>query len=164
MPRHYLDHASTSPLRPAARDAMVEWLDASAAGAVADPGRIHVEGMTARGALEQAREHVAALLGARPREVVFTATGTEAVNTAVWGATTRAEARGAAPGHVVTTARVVAPQTAVLTASVPVAVNTTSRGRAPTRAATDSRASSMATRVTRPSLWTRPGSAGWPRR
>ena len=86
MPRHYLDHASTSPLRPAARDAMVEWLDAAAAGAVSDPGRIHVEGMTARGALEQAREQVAALLGARPREVVFTSGATESIASATWGA------------------------------------------------------------------------------
>jgi cysteine desulfurase len=53
-----------------------------------------------RVALEHAREQVAALLGTRPREVVFTASGTEAINTAVWGAVARAEA----PGHIVTTA------------------------------------------------------------
>ena len=53
---------------------------------VGDPGRLHDEGRTTRVAVETAREQVAALLGARPREVVFTATGTEAVNTAVYGA------------------------------------------------------------------------------
>ncbi len=49
MARHYLDHASTSPLRPEARDAMVAWLEASTRSEVADPSRIHVEGMTSRG-------------------------------------------------------------------------------------------------------------------
>jgi cysteine desulfurase len=63
-----------------------------------DPGRLHAEGLTARVAIEEAREQVAARFGARPREVVFTASGTEAVNAAVWGALTRK------PGHVVTTA------------------------------------------------------------
>src|SRR5262245_409194 len=66
----------------------------------ADPGRLHAEGRVTRVALEDAREHVAALLGARPREVVFTAGGTEAVNTAVWGGVARADT----PAHVVTTA------------------------------------------------------------
>ena len=66
----------------------------------ADPGRLHSEGRVTRVALEDARERVAALLGARPREVVFTASGTEAINTAVWGAVGRAEA----PAHLVTTA------------------------------------------------------------
>jgi len=69
----------------------------------ADPGRLHAEGRVTRVALEQAREQVAALVGARPREVVFTSSGTEAVNTAVWGAVARAqEANGRA--HIVTTA------------------------------------------------------------
>jgi len=66
----------------------------------ADPGRLHAEGRVTRVALEDAREQAAALLGARPREVVFTASGTEAVNTAVWGAVARAEE----PRHIVTTA------------------------------------------------------------
>jgi cysteine desulfurase len=57
----------------------------------ADPGRLHSEGRATRVALEEAREQVAELLGARPREVVFTASGTEAINTAVWGAVARAE-------------------------------------------------------------------------
>ena len=66
----------------------------------ADPGRLHAEGRVTRVALEDAREQVAALVGARPREVVFTASGTEAVNTAVWGAVARADG----PAHVVTSA------------------------------------------------------------
>jgi len=87
--RHYLDHASTSPLRPEARDAMVAWLDASSRGEVADPSRIHVEGMTSRAMLEQAREQVAALVGARSREVVLTSGATESIAAATWGSVER---------------------------------------------------------------------------
>lgn len=62
---------------------MVGWLDA---GAAADPGRVHTEGRMARQHLESARAAVAELLGTRPRQVVFTSGGTEAVNAAAWGA------------------------------------------------------------------------------
>jgi cysteine desulfurase len=57
--------------------------------AVGDPGRIHEEGMTARVAVETAREQVASLLGARPRSVVFTSSATEAIAAACWGAAER---------------------------------------------------------------------------
>ena len=52
---------------------------------VGDPGRIHEEGLTVRVAVEQAREQVAATFGARPREVVFTGSATEAVATVARG-------------------------------------------------------------------------------
>jgi cysteine desulfurase len=78
--RAYLDHASTSPLRPAARAAMLDWLTA------ADPGRVHSEGRMARAALEEAREKVATLLGTRPRQVIFTSGATESINAATFGA------------------------------------------------------------------------------
>jgi cysteine desulfurase len=95
--RAYLDHASTSPLRPAALEAMLPYLrDPDLA---ADPGRVHSEGRTARVAVEDAREQIATLLGARPREVVLTSGGTEAVVTAIQGAVARGPGR-----HVVTTA------------------------------------------------------------
>ena len=93
--RAYLDHASTSPLRAAALAAMRPFLES----AFGDPGRLHAEGRVTRVALETAREQVAEFFGARAREVVFTSSGTEAVNTAVVGAL----ARGGG-GHVVTTA------------------------------------------------------------
>jgi cysteine desulfurase len=93
--RAYLDHASSSPLRPVALEAMLPYLRDHHG----DPGRLHAEGHATRVAIEVAREQVAARFGARPREVVFTATGTEAVNTAVWSALVRAGG-----GHVVTTA------------------------------------------------------------
>jgi len=95
LARAYLDHASSSPLRPAAFDAMLPFLRDHHG----DPGRLHAEGRQTRFALETAREAVAEFFGARPREVVFTASGTEAVNAAVWGALARSPGRG----HVVTT-------------------------------------------------------------
>jgi len=64
--RHYLDHASTSPTRPDALEAMLPWF-----GAAADPGRVHTEGHVARVAVEVAREQVASLLGVRSLDVVF---------------------------------------------------------------------------------------------
>ena len=82
MARHYLDHASTTPLRPEARSAMAAWEET---GITADPGRVHTEGRMVRAALEEAREQVAGLFGVRGRQVVFTSGGTESVNAAVWG-------------------------------------------------------------------------------
>ncbi len=57
----------------------------------ADPGRVHSEGHAARVAVEVAREQVAQLLGARPREVVFTSGATESVITATWMAAERGD-------------------------------------------------------------------------
>lgn len=85
MRRRYLDHASTSPLRPEARDAMAAVFD----GEFGDPSRIHEEGMAARQIVEVAREQVAGLVGARSRSVVFTSGATEAIAGAVWGASRR---------------------------------------------------------------------------
>ena len=85
MARHYLDHASTSPLRAVAFDAMVPWLR----DPPGDPSRIHAEGLRARVAVEEAREQVATLFGARSREVVFTSGATEAIAAACFGAASR---------------------------------------------------------------------------
>jgi len=63
---------------------MSAWLAEAPAG---DPGRIHTEGRIARAALEDSRDQVAAALGVRPRQVILTSGGTEAINAAVWGAT-----------------------------------------------------------------------------
>ncbi|MDR1387318.1 MAG: cysteine desulfurase [Propionibacteriaceae bacterium] len=76
----YLDHAATTPLRPAARAA---WL--TAADQVGNPSSLHQPGRAARRLVEEAREQVALALGAEPAEVVFTAGGTEADNLAVIG-------------------------------------------------------------------------------
>jgi cysteine desulfurase len=83
-PRVYLDHASTTALRPEARAALVAWLHQTG-----DPGRMHAEGLAARYAVEQARTQVAGLLGARNREVCFTSGATEAIAAACWGGAAR---------------------------------------------------------------------------
>ncbi len=57
--------------------------------AAGDPSRIHAEGLAARVAVEEARERVGGLLGARSREVVLTSGATEAIAAAVWGAAER---------------------------------------------------------------------------
>ncbi|MGO4535547.1 cysteine desulfurase family protein [Leifsonia sp. 2MCAF36] len=76
----YLDHAATTPMRPEAIAAYTE-----AMGVVGNPSSIHSQGQQARRMLEEARETVAATLGAEPIEVVFTSGGTEAINLAVKG-------------------------------------------------------------------------------
>jgi cysteine desulfurase len=83
LARHYLDHASTSPLRPEAAAAMGAWDEL---GVTADPGRVHTEGRMVRAALEDARTQVADLFSVRARQVIFTSGGTESINAAVYGA------------------------------------------------------------------------------
>jgi cysteine desulfurase len=71
--RVYLDWNATAPLRPDARAAVIAALDQ-----VGNPSSVHHEGRAARRLVEQARERVAALVAAEPRNVVFTSGGTEA--------------------------------------------------------------------------------------
>ena len=82
--RHYLDHASTSPIRPEALAAMNQWWTAGHG----DPSRMHAEALTARYEIEQARQQVADCFGARSREVVFTSGATESIAAAVRGGVT----------------------------------------------------------------------------
>ncbi|MGZ4474019.1 MAG: cysteine desulfurase family protein [Nocardioidaceae bacterium] len=77
----YLDAASTEPLHPAARETLVACLDQG----FADPLRLHRPGRNARVLLDNAREVVGALLGARPDEVSFTGSGTAAVHLGLLG-------------------------------------------------------------------------------
>ena len=65
---------------------MVEWMQSPLAS---DPARVHTEGHAARIAVEDARDAIAELLGARNREVVFTSGATEAIAAATWGAAPR---------------------------------------------------------------------------
>lgn len=94
MNRIYLDHASTSVLRPEAHRAMTDHLDAMAAGRLGDPARVHAEGMDSRAILEDARTRVASWLRVRPRQVVFTSGATESIATAHHGARARASSAG----------------------------------------------------------------------
>src|SRR4249919_3127894 len=76
----YLDHAATTPMVPEAIEAM-----ASCLGRTGNPSSLHASGRAARRLVEEARETLAAALGARPSEVLFTGGGTESDNLAVKG-------------------------------------------------------------------------------
>lgn len=93
----YLDHAATTPLRSEVREAMLPWLAGERFG---NPSSVHARGRDARGALEEARQRIAAALGAERREIVFTAGGTEADGLAVLGSWRRALRDHGAPGGV----------------------------------------------------------------
>jgi cysteine desulfurase len=76
----YLDHAATTPMRPEAIAAMAEQF-----GDVGNASSLHAAGRRARRVVEESRERIASLIGARPGDVVFTAGGTESDNLAVKG-------------------------------------------------------------------------------
>src|SRR5689334_13063778 len=76
----YLDHAATTPMLPEAIEAFL-----ATARDVGNASSLHAPGRAARRRVEESRERVAAALGARPSEVVFTSGGTESDNLAVKG-------------------------------------------------------------------------------
>jgi cysteine desulfurase len=77
----YLDNAATTPVDPRVVEAMLPYLGARRG----NPSSLHAPGAAAREAVEEAREPVAALIGASPGEIYFTGGGTEADNLAVLG-------------------------------------------------------------------------------
>ncbi|HTQ61237.1 MAG TPA: cysteine desulfurase family protein [Candidatus Solibacter sp.] len=81
MNRVYLDYNATTPVDPQVLDAMLPYFSADFANA----SSIHSPGQRARAAVETAREQVAALIGAKPQEIVFTSGGTESDNHAIFG-------------------------------------------------------------------------------
>ena len=91
----YLDHAATTPLRPEVLSAMLPYLTEH----YGNPSSLHGAGRRARQGLDEARESVATILGAKPREIVFTGGGSESDNLAIKGAAWAASARGR---HIVT--------------------------------------------------------------
>jgi cysteine desulfurase len=95
--RSYLDHNATTPVREEVVEAMVQVLRSG----FGNPSSAHAEGCEARAVLERAREHIAALLGADPGEILLTGGATESNNTALLGVL---RARPEAGRHVVTTA------------------------------------------------------------
>jgi len=94
---HYLDHAATTPVLPEVRDAMFAIFDED----FGNPSSVHAFGRKARTAVEDARDRVAAAIGASPAEVVFTGGGTEADNLALKGVVEKLRGNG---DHVVVTA------------------------------------------------------------
>ena len=83
--RIYLDYNATAPIKPAVVDAVAE-----AMMLAGNPSSVHGFGRDVRKRIEDAREQIAALVGCAPAELVFTAGGTEANNTALRGAGRRA--------------------------------------------------------------------------
>ncbi|MBV9277687.1 MAG: aminotransferase class V-fold PLP-dependent enzyme, partial [Candidatus Eremiobacteraeota bacterium] len=94
--RIYADHAATTPLRPEVLEAMLPYLSDSF-----NASSVHEEGRRARRVLDDSRAAIARLLGAQPREIVFTSGGSEADNLAIFGMAQALAARGR---HIVTSA------------------------------------------------------------
>ena len=80
QPAIYLDHAAASPLLPAARAALIDALDLAG-----NPSSVHGHGRKLRDVVETARDQVAVLAGAERKQVVFTASATEAITQAITG-------------------------------------------------------------------------------
>lgn len=91
----YLDHSATTPVDPRVFEAMKPYL----VEAYGNPSSIYRAGQDVRRAVEDSRERVADLLGAKPKEIVFTSGGTESDNTAIKGVALN---RGS--GHIITSA------------------------------------------------------------
>src|SRR6266436_5381802 len=106
MSRVYLDYNATTPVEPEVLDAMLPFFS----GEFGNAASIHTPGQRARAAVETAREQVAALIGARPPEIVFTSGGTESDNHAIFGVVGQAFLPGSCSRnadsfpHIITTA------------------------------------------------------------
>ncbi len=101
--RVYLDNSATTPIDPAVVEAMLPYLMAKFGNA----SSIHFYGQEAKAALDKARHQVAALINARPNEIVFTSGGTEANNLAIRGLIEARQTRDgdiAATPHIITSA------------------------------------------------------------
>lgn len=95
LQRVYLDHSATTPVDPRVVNAMMPYLTERFGNA----SSVHFFGQEARGAVDRARREVAALIGARPNEIVFVSGGTEANNLAIRGL---CEATRSAGRHIIT--------------------------------------------------------------
>ncbi|MFV0414934.1 MAG: cysteine desulfurase family protein [Chthoniobacterales bacterium] len=93
----YLDYNATAPMLPEAREAMLHCLET----AQGNPSSIHSPGREARAILDDAREQMAALLGVKAHEIIFTSGGTEANNAAIFGLARSQQERGK---HLITSA------------------------------------------------------------
>ena len=96
MRRVYLDHSATTPVDPRVVQAMLPYLTEKFGNA----SSVHLFGQEARAAADRARRQVAALIGARANEIIFTSGGTEANNLAIRGICELTESQGR---HIITT-------------------------------------------------------------
>jgi cysteine desulfurase len=94
---HYLDYAATTPVLEEVLEAMLPFLRSNGYG---NPSSVYRVGREAKKGLEEAREKVAASIGAIPGEIIFTGGGTEADNLALKGLAFKLKARG---NHIITT-------------------------------------------------------------
>jgi len=90
----YLDYNATTPLCDAAREAMLPYLDRH----FGNPSSVHAAGRDARAAIDDSRDKLAKLLGAKSHELIFTSGGTESCNLAALGLARCPMSRG---GHVI---------------------------------------------------------------
>jgi len=95
MGRIYLDYTATTPTHPEVVKAMLPYFT----DAFGNPSSIHSYGQEAKGAIEEARDKVAALIGAQGEEIIFTSGGTEADNFAIKGVAYANEPKG---NHIIT--------------------------------------------------------------
>jgi cysteine desulfurase len=96
MKRIYLDHAATTPTHPGVVEAMLPYFSES----FGNPSSIHFLGQETRVAVDEARERIASLIGARVEEIIFTSGGTEADNFALKGVAFANAHKG---NHIITT-------------------------------------------------------------
>ncbi|MCL6472918.1 MAG: cysteine desulfurase NifS [Firmicutes bacterium] len=92
----YLDYAATTPMRPEVVEAMMPYFTKE----FGNPSSLYTLGRSARGAIEDARDRIAAFMGADPREIIFTSGGTESDNMAIKGIAFANEKKG---NHIITT-------------------------------------------------------------
>ena len=97
MRKVYLDHSATTPVDPRVVEAMLPYLSEKFGNA----SSVHLFGQEARAAVDRSRRQIAALIGARANEMVFTSGGTEANNLAIRGTCEREETHGR---HIITSA------------------------------------------------------------
>lgn len=97
MSEIYLDHAATTPLRPEVLEAMLPYFNQE----FGNPSSVYGAGRRAHQALDQARDTVADLLGAKSEEIIFTSGGSEAANLAIKGVAWAYQTKGK---HIITSA------------------------------------------------------------
>jgi len=97
MSRVYLDHSATTPVHREVAEVMLEYMT----GKFGNPSSVHSFGREVKKAMEDARAQVAALMGAKPEEIVFTSGGTEADNMAIIGGALANRKKG---NHIITSA------------------------------------------------------------
>jgi cysteine desulfurase len=91
----YMDHSATTPVDPDVRDAMLPYFSEK----FGNPSSLYTIGREARRAIEEARQKVADLIGAKKEEIIFTGSGTESDNLAIKGTVYRNRKKG---DHIIT--------------------------------------------------------------